>query len=937
MDNIKLIIAPPAEGKTTFCINKIIEIRNHDPLAAIQVIVPNPLTISIWKEKLAHSSMSESQITGTLGIKIETFDIFSRRILDSALDSRPTISSSKFDSIVHEAIIQTNIQQPLEYFGSIHSTYGFVSELCMAFARYQQENISPDILANEASNQKERDVARIYSTFDSILHQQNLLSPYNTTAALWKLLSNQPHILPSNKLLILDGFETLCMSEMLLLSILESSFSETLITIACSDDPDDIRYKRSYETRWKLDLVLQPNYIELSPCHQIPTEIEYLRNNLFSPYSKRYSGSVKNIKMIEAFSQAEEIREDLRWIKTNIVRCGLRPNECIMIIPDQPIYWNTIRSVAQEMGIPVHLTNKRPLSEHPSIAAILSLYKSVEEGFPVNKTIAILKKPFLSGFFQSSDLELLQKSAIQNSIISFDQWDQSLLSKDLYEKVDAFLKLFPESGKNYAYADLCNQMYDLLIYFHFEERLGKDDKYIMQYIKETVKVLSEKSRSKGTLHEFIIQFSEIIAGYAIKEKFEPNSVYVCNYQQSREKLYKATVISGLSEDLIPNKKRDDLILSEEFCKKHSIYNSDSQITDFLFALTRAKGNVLISRPRNDDTGEEWTPSIYWTEILHKLPEPYIPEKLMVNKNVLSDAASPMEERFLSSLEKGDLSVFYKNRPSDMLNPALIHRWSIDFDQMSHSPTEILTYYSCPFRYYVKYILKIDELPQPQIGITPSVEGNIYHQLFEETFKTATNSDDMNSVLANLDQIADNIFQEAPDKNHFLPTPFWEKHEIPTIKHNVRESIINMFTKDARKLHTIAMEVPYDFSFTLKNGVIRLAGRIDRIETRDSILRIIDFKRIDPEDNYQKIQLLINAAACVRSKGLSQECDGVFWIYKKHEQGTSVHFPCGTELEDWLQNFSDGVKTGCFPQKPYSHCPSNCAARNWCPNFIEKRY
>ena len=70
--SIKILTAPPAGGKTTYCIEVIHQLRTQDPLAQIKVIVPDKQQMAYWKKRLALSSVS-GHLSGFIGTDITSF------------------------------------------------------------------------------------------------------------------------------------------------------------------------------------------------------------------------------------------------------------------------------------------------------------------------------------------------------------------------------------------------------------------------------------------------------------------------------------------------------------------------------------------------------------------------------------------------------------------------------------------------------------------------------------------------------------------------------------------------------------------------------------------------------------------------------------------------------------------------------------------------
>ena len=63
---IKLLVAPPASGKTAACIERILAIHKDQPLAQVWVLVPNSQKAAYFKARLAVAG-------GGMGVKVGEF------------------------------------------------------------------------------------------------------------------------------------------------------------------------------------------------------------------------------------------------------------------------------------------------------------------------------------------------------------------------------------------------------------------------------------------------------------------------------------------------------------------------------------------------------------------------------------------------------------------------------------------------------------------------------------------------------------------------------------------------------------------------------------------------------------------------------------------------------------------------------------------------
>ena len=121
--SISLITAPPAGGKTRYCIDRVNAVRELNSFAPIRVIVPDALALSYWKRALAAASRGRAFI----GVKISAFSKLCAELI-SASDSAPELIPPRLDRLCVKKALET-VTPELRYFDTIAEKPGLLSEL----------------------------------------------------------------------------------------------------------------------------------------------------------------------------------------------------------------------------------------------------------------------------------------------------------------------------------------------------------------------------------------------------------------------------------------------------------------------------------------------------------------------------------------------------------------------------------------------------------------------------------------------------------------------------------------------------------------------------------------------------------------------------------------------------------------------------------------
>ncbi len=474
-------------------------------------------------------------------------------------------------------------------------------------------------------------------------------------------------------------------------------------------------------------------------------------------------------------------------------------------------------------------------------------------------------------------------------------------------------------------------------------------------------------------------------GYS-PEQVRPSrpEIVVLRMLEARGLRFKAVAILGLSEGVYPQIERTDPFFSEADRRRFGLEPrlDRQQAGVFYLALTRADQFLLLTRPYLADDGESWEPSPYWSEVRKLLPDSAYQMIRPDDRRPLEEAASPQELLFWAVQE---VDQFEQGLPARYLS--LQDRWQ----QLGHARTVLLarlkrvvegpyegmprelrpelgeqygsqhtwsasrleTYGSCPFRFYIEVVLGLQLSLPPQPGLDAGQLGSLLHAVLEHAYRQAADPSDPASVLAGLDAIAAQVFQEAPSQLGFRPSVLWDVQQEKWLA-DLKNTILQNAAYDPSWTPQ-AYEVRFglDDQPTLElhsdTGPVQHRGVIDRIDRNPGGgLRVVDYKtggsHLTPSDLIDgfRLQLPIYALAAERALHLGMVSEGLYWKILKAEPGSlklaafefddaysGVKGAC--ELaEEHIGRYVTGIRQAEFPPvAPKGGCPSYCAAAAWC--------
>ena len=175
-----------------------------------------------------------------------------------------------------------------------------------------------------------------------------------------------------------------------------------------------------------------------------------------------------------------------------------------------------------------------------------------------------------------------------------------------------------------------------------------------------------------------------------------------------------------------------------------------------------------------------------------------------------------------------------------------------------SPSALNTYRSCPLKFYYEKVLGVRETDEVKEEIESNELGEFIHDILKDIYSIDSGEIQkatLQNELERIDETVDNIFEEKLLKGR---SPEGKNH----LYNNVIKSQLRHFLKneiDFLENHTMRMVMledkmvqPIDMSDHGINYTVNIAGRVDRIDKTDGILRVIDYKSGAVKDNELKV-------------------------------------------------------------------------------------
>lgn len=846
--SVKILIAPPASGKTQSAVDYVYQTLKQRPLAPVWVILPDREHTAVFQRRLAAAG-------GAMGAQIGTLGDLYHEILERAGQAYPLASNTVINTLLRSVLETLDQQGDLQHYSSIRSKPGFLQVLRDRFAELKRGLVLPEAF-EQASQEKTpglAEMARIYRAYQEKLHAIGWADREGLSWLALETLQTTPALLKDWQLAVVDGFVDFTPTQHRALRLLAETVPELVITLPGERDMERQVHRRSQRALEALSSRLDPQIDYLGAQTRLPEALSHLERRLFAGGQGPVSSN-DHIHLLEVRSAAEEAREALRWLKALIVRERIPPEQCAIFTQEPDLHYRFLREAADEFGMPLRFTWGEILAQSPPVAALIGLLELPTQDFPRREILDAVRCPYFeleTVGLKPRDAALLElvslngqvtggqeqwraalenliampaKTASESSPLPATQEESDTLGEDrslpelpqgeqAQRLANSLFKLILtlQAGPQRSMQAWIAWLVELLEQIHFVERC---ENQAWDALQEALRELMMSAMISATdavpYGAFVLAFRSAMEGCSYKPEKEAHGVLAGRLVEAQGLRFQAVAILGLSEGIFPVVEKADPFIDEatraELGLEAQIGRDQAGI--YYQALTRSDAHLLLTRPYLAEGGEAWEASHYWRAVASLFPDS-IQRVRGEEIRLLENAASPQEALFWSvrqerrpqsdeSLMKRAAFVEHGRQvlqarladecqgPYEGFPTALQGELSRRFSS-DHvwSASRLESYASCPQRFYVDNALVLEAKQAPELGFNALQLGSMLHSILEQTYRRARDPRDIESVKASLSQAMTEEFTQAPQRYGFRPSPLWEAERAELSRRLVR--------------------------------------------------------------------------------------------------------------------------------------------------------
>lgn len=578
---------------------------------------------------------------------------------------------------------------------------------------------------------------------------------------------------------------------------------------------------------------------------------EFIRRNLRdfpSPLSGELFKNLskpKEIHYIASSTENAQARYLPQWIRNNLTT---PEKETAVVLCNEALLQPVLHSLPAEVKH-VNITMGFPLSQTPVYSFLIALLELHTHGFnfksgryTFQSVVTLLKHPYTRQL--TGQAELLEKELTRNNRFYPLPGE---LGKDEF-----LTRLFtPLSGN----LNLCIRLSETLqqvasIYQANTSGTEDTDAFNQLYRESLFKAYTTINRFRTLIEEdeltvqsetFRRLLVKVLSATNIPFHGEPAiGMQVMGVLETRNLDFRHLVLLSVNEGQLPKSGGDSSFIPYNLRKAFGMTTIEHKIAVYAYyfyrLLQRAERITLMYNTSSDGLNRgEW--SRFMLQFLIEWPHP-------ITRQFLKAGQSPQGTSPITVEKTPDVMRRMQSLFDVRANP-----------KAKFSPSALNYYLDCPLKFYYRYVAGLSAPDEVSAEIDSATFGSIFHYAAEHIYKDLTthgkviNKEALETLLRNEVKLQDYV--DTAFKKLFFNVPQNEKPEYNGVQ-LINSAVIARYLKQLLQndlryapftFIASEMEVDEPIDIQTPKGVIksRIGGIIDRMDSKDGTLRIVDYK------------------------------------------------------------------------------------------------
>ncbi len=617
-------------------------------------------------------------------------------------------------------------------------------------------------------------------------------------------------------------------------------------------------------------------------------------------------------------SPTDEV-EGLAKYVSEMISNGYRPDDFTVIMSDKSTYFQPVNAIFSLYGIPYYIERKTSLFDTPLGQFVTSFIRLSEENRPTVDRIT----SFTENFYFSAQKE--DKCAFGNYIRKYNCkiTDKPFIyGKDSpwYEQAETvraqyvtlFKERLPENAPTSVYTQAIRTLLSdanvdertlLLSEMLTKEELFSASLHSEQVSRKLIEILDSVDEILGETMLGFRVFSDILSSAMESADLSlipltGNCVEFIEMAKARRHNYRHVAVLGANDEVFPIVKSDSRLLSDENLEVLALAGAD--IRPSVKTLNkREKFDIYQLFLEPCETFRVSYASVIPVGGTELLPSVCVKtlRRIFCDENGLAlRAETRFDCRHENYPNKTAASHALKEKISDHFSAGLPLSYASPLYYMlgcppvseliappqaeyvtlpekaekqlsSMSASRIESFYSCPYRYYLRYVMNLVPKDEDE-DITATIIGNIVHAVLEKGLLPFTRNPDYSETPEETALRCGKIFDKTVQSDEYVKS-FLEREKNAAILLKLKNECIATLTAAIKQIENsdfkpLYLEKKFDcVKVTTPFGTTKITGKIDRADVFQGKAIVIDYKtggktsaEFDEKDLYKgkKLQL-----------------------------------------------------------------------------------
>ena len=561
----------------------------------------------------------------------------------------------------------------------------------------------------------------------------------------------------------------------------------------------------------------------------------------------------------------------------------------VIVLPDESMLMPLLYSLPPSLSA-INVTMGYPLISTPYFSLIDFLFNlhnaKRKEEFYFQHVQAVLNHPYLKAIVGEEAAELKELITKYNQVYVGEE-----IVKDKSKLLVSIFKLVEEQNFIAYLLDIITQIASNSANGMLDKEFGF---YFHRILTKLQELVSNEPMELAMLQKL---FRQIARSEKVPFSGEPlKGIQIMGVLETRNLDFDHVHVLSLNEGLWPAAPRQGSYLPHSIRKAYGLptYQHQDAMYAYLFyrLLQRTKRVDLYYNTEPDvlGTGEM---SRYLYQIMYETKWPF-------TKKLLYSSIALRQPQAISI--KKDLSVMEK-----------LQRYATK----ELTPSTLNNYLECRLKFYFKNLIGLKEEDKVEENADARIFGNLFHdvmQFFYTDIRSATGTWAVRPEhFENLSEKLDGMITRAYRKHFHLP-------DKKKVEYEGQQLVVNEMVKKmaAHVLENDKTYTPFEIDMLEENNfktplvvnsnlTILLGGKIDRVDRKGEVVRIIDYKTGKDENSFKSVESLFDRDDQKRSKAAFQALLYA-WVYAQKKESPNQFLQPGliNRKEIFKEDFEYGL-------------------------------